>query len=176
MWLCVLFTISYAQQAVTRSTSIVYLMISKGISPPEPAEGAFFQFHDEVGFYALNAATLLVSLLILAVFKPKYRHSMMGVAITATLAVSTGLLEKLVYFRWAGSNETLLMAETVRASTEMAAMELGTWVIDPAAVIGLGWMMRLDLSVLLLSSIWAIVSWRIAAARVAALHRSAGAA
>ena len=176
MWLCVLFTISYAQQAVNRSTSMVYLMMVKGISSADLAEATFFQFHDEVGFLALNAATLLVSLLILAVFKAKYRYAMMGIAITATLAVATGLFEKLVYFRWAGSNETLLMAETVRESAEMAAMKLGTWAIDPAAVAGLGWMMRLDLSVLLISSVWAIVSWRISAARAAALHRSTGAA
>ncbi|MCV9963662.1 hypothetical protein OIU34_17315 [Pararhizobium sp. BT-229] len=172
IWLCALFTISYGQEAVTRSTGMAYLMMARATATMDAA--AFFQFHGEVGLYASHASILLVSLLILAVFKPSYRFAMMVLSVVATSAIATGLLEKLVYLKWTRSNDSLLLGEQVRASAEMAAVGLDTWVFSPDAVLDLGWMLRLDLSIIVLSSLWAIASWKISAGRSAALHRSAG--
>lgn len=176
MWLCVLFTISYGQEAVTQSTNMVYVMMAKWAASPTGPEAIFFQFHDEVGLYASNAAILLASLLILAVFKPKYRFAMMAVAAAGTSAVATGLLEKLVYRKWAGSNDTLLMAENVRESASMAEVGLGTWAFNPAVVLNLGSMLLLDFAIIFLSSAWALASWKIASNRAAALHEKTAAA
>ncbi|MCZ7861754.1 hypothetical protein O9X98_10220 [Agrobacterium salinitolerans] len=176
MWLCVLFTISYGQEAVTQSTNMAYMMMAKWPASPTGPDAIFFQFYDEVGLYASNAAILLASLLILAVFKPKYRFAMMAVAATATSAVATGLLEKLVYRKWAGSNDTLLMAESVRESASMVEVGLGTWAFNPAVILNLGSMLVLDFAIILLSAAWALASWRISAGRAAALHVKTAAA
>lgn len=176
MWLCVLFTISYGQEAVTQSTNIAYMMMARWSASPTGPDATFFRFYDEVGLYASNAAILLASLLILAVFKPKYRFAMMAVAAAATSAVATGLLEKLVYRKWAGSNDTLLMAENVREAASMASVGLDTWTFNPAAVFNLGSMLLLDFAIILLSAAWALASWRISSRRAAAFHWKTAAA
>jgi hypothetical protein len=176
MWLCVLFTISYGQEAVTQATNRSYVMMTRWPEPPTGPDAIFFQFHDEVGLYASNAAILLASLLILAVFRPKYRFFMMSVAAISTSAVATGLLEKLVYLKWARSNDTLLMAETVRESVSMSSLSLGTWTFSPTSVLSLGSMPLVDFAIILLSAMWALASWRIATGRAAALHGKTAAA
>jgi hypothetical protein len=175
MWLCVVFAITYSQSAFAKAATATYMMLAHWPAAPGPA-AVVFQFHDEVGFYAGNAALLLASLLIIAVFKPAYRFALMGLSVVCASALALGLLEKVVYQKWTTSNDTLLMAEEVRRMPETVSLDLGSWALDISALSSLDPMMIVDLAVILTSAAWAIVCWKRAKGKAAARHGKEAAA
>ena len=170
IWLCVLFTITYGQTAITKSAGSAYKMMMGMSSSFTSVEAVSFQFNDEVGLLATNATIVLVLALMLAMLRPRYRFPLMGLSVVATMAIGMGLLEKIVYSRWTGSNETLLMAERTRESASLSAIGLGSWNFNPAAIWELGGMMTLDACIILASGAWAVANLRIARRKHAALQ------
>jgi hypothetical protein len=175
MWLCVVFVITYGQTAVARSATATYMMLARWPSPPG-LDAIVFQFHDEVGLYAANAALSLAALLIIAVLKPNYRFALMGMSAVGTWAMALGLLEKLVHHKWAGSNGTLLMADDVRHIPGMASFHLGTWSFDLSTLSAQSPMLTIDLAFMLASSTWAVICWSLAKGKTAALRAKEAAA
>ncbi|MCS4089723.1 hypothetical protein [Rhizobium sp. BK176] len=175
MWLCVVFAITYGQAAFARSATATYMMLAKWPASPGP-DAVVFQFHDEVGLYAANAALLLASLLIIAVFKAGYRFALMGFSVVGAAALALGLLEKMVYHKWIASNDTLLMAEEVRRMPQTASLDLGSWAFDLSALSSLDPMMIVDLAVILGSAVWAVICWKVAKGKAAAFHGKEAAA
>jgi hypothetical protein len=175
MWLCVVFAITYGQAAFAKAATATYMMLAKWPAAPAP-DAVVFQFHDEVGLFAANAALLLASLLIIAVVKPAYRFALMGLSVVCASAVALGLLEKMVYQKWTTSNDTLLMAEEVRRMPETASLDLGSWALDLSALSSLGPMMIVDLAVILGSAAWSVACWKVAKEKAAALHGKEAAA
>jgi hypothetical protein len=151
IWLCALFTITYTQQLNWTVSELSYTIFTgDSVGADKTAGGAarlLVVFLDEVALTAGNATVLVLLALMLAVFRPKHRFRLMAATLAGTAMIACGLLEKIVYAKWAGGDSMFLIAETAKRSDKLAAIDPGSFALNPAVLLDLGPMMLGQLAV-----------------------------
>lgn len=176
IWLSSLFTITYGQAITAKAAENASAGLIGGGASILPAETIRFQFYDEVGLYVSNATILMSAILILAIYKPKFRFQLMGLSLFGAAAIALGLIEKIVYAKWAGAIDTLPIAEQIRESDAMRLISVDTWSFNPLVVGSLGGMLQVDLALIMASAMWAVAVRAVVRRKHAALETATASA